>query len=139
MRNQNQGKPVEDKQFGLTEQDTTKQYASSPVTKRVVLLNGGAIVDKPRVYVDFATTNGSGEATFYLTDDATNGGVDRFDSYFEITARVNDANALYAVGWSRVGHTVTATVNAVTIVAGALDFSPASGVNVGLEVWGSAP
>lgn len=139
MRNQNQGEPVKEEKFGSTQFDLGKTATgSSPVSRRVVLLDEGVIVNSPRLYVHSKTTDGAGLAVFYLTDDALDTGEDRMNGYSQVSARVNSATGVYAVGWVRVGHTVTVTVNEVTIVAGALNFAAAPGVAVQIMVAGSA-
>lgn len=136
MPNRNQGASPPSEQFGPTQQTTAQE---GNVLRRMRLFSAGIGVDRPRAFVNTLTTDGSGVAVFYLTDDATDTGADIFSTYEQITARVNSNVKLYAVGWLRTGHTVTVTVKEVTVVAVALDFTTAAaGVAVALQVVGGA-
>lgn len=131
--NNHQGGNVDEIKYGPTPQSTTEQSVGGNGMR---LLQGGVNVRVPRVYVANGVTDASGIAVFYLTNDGTNGGLDRFSEYSHIIARVNSSTALYAISWARVGHTLTVTVNEVTIVALVLNFAPAVGVTVGIHVEG---
>lgn len=135
--NRNQGQSPPEEKFGPDAKSTSEQTGGG--NGRVMrLFNGGALVSKPRVYVDSKATDGAGQAVFYLTDDGLVTGIDRFGAYSQITARVNSAANLYVIGWARVGHTLTVTVKEVTVVAGVLTFTAAVGVSVGIDVRGGA-
>lgn len=100
------------------------------------LFQGGTLVRVPRIYVASGVTDAFGQVVVYLTDNGNDAGVDRFSEYSHIICRVNSSTALYAISWARSGHTLTVTVNEVTVVAGVLTFTPAVGVTVGIHVEG---
>lgn len=135
--NRNQGQSPPEEKFGPDPKSTSEQTGGG--NGRVMrLFNGGSLVSKPRVYVDNKVTDVAGQAVFYLTDDGLVTGIDRFGAYSQVTARVNSSTNVYIVGWVRVGHTLTVTVNEVTVVAGILTLTAAVGVNVGIDVRGGA-